>query len=1551
MIRVLPAFLVLALLASALVSPAYPYGLPESSRPLHLLPKVPAADTVNIFGHDVPRSAIRSDFGAINLGDELLQYNGSPGRTLVFGAGDLAPIAGNAHIVGLGGQASGGPFLGYAVSKNPLPAGTGFTYLPDMPLAFDSTLSDILANYTEPLTPGRFSGSSIIGADKAASHYGATGRGVTVALVDTGSDFSNPDMRYAVARDSKGIPIMLDPDGQGIVLARAKYLSNVNPVTGEMQNYVAAAGQPLPGNATSVVYTDSTGVYLKTSEGQIPVYNTIYPYFATPVLNATASVDWKIGKSSTDYIESKSGVYRFGAIFPASLQFGTLTTVIIPVLLVDSTEPGVYDTIIPDMSFAWLSFTSTLAGVYPDTSYLIPQNPTFDFTDEKPIKLGEGKEFLVYDYNSDGYPDFSAGTLGARVLDIWNATDKNAKAEVDDAGYGGVVSAKLLEPMDPAGDYFGLMYDFQGHGTSTAATVASKGTEYYDIYSNSTKYRLAGMAPDAQIIPVKALWTGGAIYGWLYAAGFDNQDGKWRYSGDHRADIISNSWGISNFPLLKSGPGYDILSTFSSALVVPGMLAENYPGTVVVNSAGNNGVGYGSVGSPNTSPLAISVGATTNHVHLAYGPFAGITRFGPSTAAYDDISEFSSRGPGVFGDPKPELMAIGSYGFTPTFVSANVLGSKQGEPPKNDRAFALFGGTSMSAPMVAGAAALVVQDMKDSGEPYDPFKVKSVLMSSAKDLKNDPFVQGAGRVDAFAAVELSRGTGDRFSAYTESTVDNVLAVMEPALRSYNSTLGIIEGGYAVPDKSFRESRWFAGQVEQGGSASTEIIVENPGKKAIDVELSSTIEKLVARYEVRNTTRLFEVDSTHSESKFGFAPNYYNLTMLANGTLPNADLMVARANFSFKSFLNTTEVFADHLRIASIYSYDWDDADGDGKVSYNEITMVNRGGSWGTTQELRVGDPQAKFKGTPVIGVYPVPSVFSFWRGDRHINSTSMDYTLTVELYKRMSNPQVRLDQNILGDRAFLTVPAEGTARVGATVVTEDSAMPGNYYGEIIAKSSSSKHRVVMPVSYVVTTKPVQKDVQVVISPGTDRQGPDAERGLGLRPNGYVGGLDDMTSRYSAGDWRAYYFSVQDRTITSMSLEVSWPHNSTSINAMAFGPDGRQVASSVPAGVFQEFAGWPSNDWLGTSAFSEGGAFFFSQNAGRNSTVLHVPINGTGTYAVLLHNTLFHGESLYEPVVLEAKFSTLLPDVTPPKVATVLPKFVTGRLILPVVLEDENPAGLSYAIDGGPLLVARPAGDWSFDVVLDGEELAEGVHTLSMELTDAVGHSSSHVSEFEVDRSAPSAEITVLRQDGTSVKARDKIVIPDKRVVLAWNVTDVHGVAGNVTVTMPEGTGPFTSVTSSSSPVNSTLVAGRTYNFTLTSADELGNNATRTWDVIFDSARPEPRVAAGPAVWGTTAIAFGVRDKNPQSAILTFAGRTVDVTGMEEYVLDTTEIPDGIYEIKLAALDAAGNAGTASAYVYVANDAPVTWMAAFLGVAAGFIAAWVIASRRARTKKS
>ena len=87
---------------------------------------------------------------------------------------------------------------------------------------------------------------------------------------------------------------------------------------------------------------------------------------------------------------------------------------------------------------------------------------------------------------------------------------------------------------------------------------------------------------------------------------------------------------------------------------------------------------------------------------MGYGFTKEEPRFGNSTTFYDDIAQFSSRGPSMFGDVKPEVMSIGAYGFVPLPVNAKHRINATGP-------FGLFGGTSMSAPLTAGAAALVME--------------------------------------------------------------------------------------------------------------------------------------------------------------------------------------------------------------------------------------------------------------------------------------------------------------------------------------------------------------------------------------------------------------------------------------------------------------------------------------------------------------------------------------------------------------------------------------------------------------------------------------------------------------------------------------------------------------------------------------------------------------------------------------------------------------------------------------------------------------------------
>ena len=144
---------------------------------------------------------------------------------------------------------------------------------------------------------------------------------------------------------------------------------------------------------------------------------------------------------------------------------------VVPVLFVDSNVSGKYDTIIPDLSTSWEDFTRFDLEKSEEPKY------DFDFTDEKPIVLGSGNEFLVYDSNEDGKIDYSAGTVGAKVLDIYGII-QDKKINFDENV--NAINGTLLPSIDPDGEFFGVMTDFMGHGTASSGSITSKGMQEYD---------------------------------------------------------------------------------------------------------------------------------------------------------------------------------------------------------------------------------------------------------------------------------------------------------------------------------------------------------------------------------------------------------------------------------------------------------------------------------------------------------------------------------------------------------------------------------------------------------------------------------------------------------------------------------------------------------------------------------------------------------------------------------------------------------------------------------------------------------------------------------------------------------------------------------------------------------------------------------------------------------------------------------------------------------------------------------------------------------------
>jgi subtilisin family serine protease len=155
-------------------------------------------------------------------------------------------------------------------------------------------------------------------------------------------------------------------------------------------------------------------------------------------------------------------------------------------------------------------------------------------------------------------------------------------------------------------------------------------------------------------------------------------------------------------------------------------------GVVVVTAAGNRGFNklaqpeggaagdyrYISITDPGNADSVITVGSTHRFMPHSYG-----------------VSYFSSRGPTGDGRTKPDLVAPGER------IDSCV--------PDGD--YDTMDGTSMAAPHVSGAAALLIGRYRELiGQPR---RVKEILVKSATDLGREPRFQGAGMLDVLRALQ------------------------------------------------------------------------------------------------------------------------------------------------------------------------------------------------------------------------------------------------------------------------------------------------------------------------------------------------------------------------------------------------------------------------------------------------------------------------------------------------------------------------------------------------------------------------------------------------------------------------------------------------------------------------------------------------------------------------------------------------------------------------------------------------------------------------------
>jgi serine protease AprX len=256
--------------------------------------------------------------------------------------------------------------------------------------------------------------------------------------------------------------------------------------------------------------------------------------------------------------------------------------------------------------------------------------------------------------------------------------------------------------------------DHYGHGTHVAGLIAGNSLLY--PWDNYFFGRYMGVAPRANLVSVKVSDDDGnttvldVIYGIQFAV--DNKDAY-------------------NIRVINLSLSSVVAESYTTDPLDAAVEHAWFSGLVVVTAAGNEGTtNDGVTFAPANDPWAITTGALDDR--------------GTWTRFDDILASWSSRGLTQDGVRKPEVLAPGG-GLVSTLAPGSDFAGLCPRCVVDGRYFRA-GGTSMSAAVVSGAAALLLERHPE----WTPAQVKGALVATLED------VPGAGgAVDVTAALDAN----------------------------------------------------------------------------------------------------------------------------------------------------------------------------------------------------------------------------------------------------------------------------------------------------------------------------------------------------------------------------------------------------------------------------------------------------------------------------------------------------------------------------------------------------------------------------------------------------------------------------------------------------------------------------------------------------------------------------------------------------------------------------------------------------------------------------
>jgi hypothetical protein len=352
----------------------------------------------------------------------------------------------------------------------------------------------------------------------------------------------------------------------------------------------------------------------------------------------------------------------------------------------------------------------------------------------------------------------SLGATGAGVTvgDIAGSIDVNSPELVRADG-----SHVITSYQDFTGEG-GAVVSEDGESFLDDGMIAAQGNGVYDLAGYTAHHlpqpcriRVEGVAPRVNLTAYKVY----AANDYTTTSAF-LQSIEYAVYTDH-VNVLNEEAG--SFPMPDTSA--DLIKTANANAMAAGVVI-----TVPSYDSGLNST----IWSPASQPGVISVGASTTFRSYAQVGEAGLADVGGTGWVSDNISSLSSggfteQGRGI------DIVAPGDLDWAICTADAKIAPDCVDDNGKPS-GVTLSGGTSEAGPLVAGVAALVIQAYRDThgGATPSPSLVGHLITSTADDLGIAGFEQGAGRVDAYRAVQAARSVSTSDGA-GKSAGDNIIA--------------------------------------------------------------------------------------------------------------------------------------------------------------------------------------------------------------------------------------------------------------------------------------------------------------------------------------------------------------------------------------------------------------------------------------------------------------------------------------------------------------------------------------------------------------------------------------------------------------------------------------------------------------------------------------------------------------------------------------------------------------------------------------------------------